>query len=369
LKVYGLASIADLLGDFVAYRSLRPADPRLPGLADLAPGHAPRKGSAEYARVAAAILRAARELTAPGVELRRLVFVGDTKLSDGGAFTTLRDETGWQGRCFIGRDSADVPAIEREGDITHANRWVTLHDFAATLGAEGLAVDAHTAVVVDLDKTLIGARGRNDRLIDQARLRALRASVADELGAGFDASEFERIYRTVDTPRFHPLTGDNQDYVGYLCVIVAGGVFSLSHVEEWVDRGWAGDADRLLGAVDDACDAVGWPSAEVEHFHRGFAERALAGDPTPFKAFRRREFVETSVVMGHMPQGAPPEDVLREELVLTGEVWEVVGRWRAAGALLFGLSDKPDEAAVPTADDAGRGVLPLHRIRTHIVGA
>jgi hypothetical protein len=58
LKVYGTASVSDLLGDFVAYRGLRPADARLPGLAEIAPGPAPRKGAPEYARVAADILRA-----------------------------------------------------------------------------------------------------------------------------------------------------------------------------------------------------------------------------------------------------------------------------------------------------------------------
>jgi hypothetical protein len=55
LKVYGTASIADVLGDFVAYRGLRPADVRLPGLEQIAPGPVPRKGSAEYARVAVAL--------------------------------------------------------------------------------------------------------------------------------------------------------------------------------------------------------------------------------------------------------------------------------------------------------------------------
>jgi len=48
--------IADLLGDSLVYRNLRPQDPRLPGFAELREelglrGELPRKGSAEYARV------------------------------------------------------------------------------------------------------------------------------------------------------------------------------------------------------------------------------------------------------------------------------------------------------------------------------
>ncbi|MFO7170695.1 MAG: hypothetical protein DIU80_021915 [Chloroflexota bacterium] len=368
MKVYGTASIADLLGDFVAYRSLRPADARLPGLAELAPGPPPRKGAPEYARVAAAILRAARQLTAPGVPLERLVFIGDTRLSDGGAFTTLRDVTGWQSRCFIGRDDAAPPAVEQEGDITFANRWSALPAFADRLDAEGFAVDERAAVVIDIDKTLLGGRGRNDKLIDRARLRALRDAVRDVVGDSFDEQRFAEIYRAIDQPRFHPLTADNQDYVGYLCIIVAGSVLRLEHLEELLARPQPPGPERLLAEVAEACEAVGWPSAGVRVFHERFAAQAAAGDPTPFKAFRRREFAETAALMGRLGEGAAAEVALAEELVLTGEVWAVAERWRAAGALLFGLSDKPDEAAVPTEQDAVRGALPIHRIRTRIVG-
>jgi hypothetical protein len=296
------------------------------------------------------------------------VFVGDTRMSDGGAFATLRDATGWDGRCFIGRDDPLDVSARRDGDVTYAGSWEALHFFSASLEAEEFPVDAATAVVLDLDKTLLGARGRNDRLIDQARLRALRASVAAELAEGFDEAEFERIYRTVDTARFHPLTADNQDYVGYLCVIIAGGVFSLDHMVAMAERGVSGGTDALLGMVESACEAVGWPSAQVSGFHGAFAALADAGDPTPFKAFRRREFQETAALLGRLPESADALRALGEEIVITAEVWQVAREWHRRGALLFGLSDKPDEAAVPGDEDAARGVLPLHRIRTHVVG-
>lgn len=368
MNVYGTASIADLLADFVAYRGLRPADARLPGLAELAPGPAPRKGSEAYARAAAAILRAARRLTRPGAEIRRLVFVGDTRLSDVGAFATLRDAAGWDGRCFIGRDDPADLAARHEGDVTYAGSWAALHFFAAALDAEEFPVDETTAVVIDLDKTLLGARGRNDRLIDRARLRALRESVAHQLGARFDEAAFERIYRAVDTPRFHPLTADNQDYVGYLCVLVAGGTLDLDALGRMAAGGAAGGPPALLRRVEETGRADGWPSAEIGRFHEEFARLAAQGDPTPFKAFRRREFTETAALMGRLPETAGAGQALAEEIVLTAEVWQVARGWHERGALLFGLSDKPDEAAVPVAEDAARGVQPLHRLRTHIVG-
>ena len=40
----------------------------------------------------------------------------------------------------------------------------------------------------------------------------------------------------------------------------------------------------------------------------------------------------------------------------------------AARALIFGLSDKPDEASIPTETLAELGNLPLHQIKTDVVG-
>jgi hypothetical protein len=108
------------------------------------------------------------------------------------------------------------------------------------------------------------------------------------------------------------------------------------------------------------------PGTRLATFDQQFAGLVAAGDPTPFKAFRRREFDETAALLGSFRDDAAPETLLREELVLTAEVWKTARRWQARGALLFGLSDKPDEAALPV---EGSDTEPLHRIRTHIVGS
>jgi hypothetical protein len=57
-----------------------------------------------------------------------------------------------------------------------------------------------------------------------------------------------------------------------------------------------------------------------------------------------------------------------EEIVITQEVRELALEWRSRGALLFGLSDKPDEASLPTPELEQQGYLPLHRSVTHLVG-
>ena len=92
-----------------------------------------------------------------------------------------------------------------------------------------------------------------------------------------------------------------------------------------------------------------------------------AGDPTPFKAFRRNEYRTTSARFGGLP-GAPVQELLEQRIVLTEEVREAALALRARGVLLFGVSDKPDEASLPTEEQAGEGMVALHHLETVAVG-
>jgi hypothetical protein len=110
------------------------------------------------------------------------------------------------------------------------------------------------------------------------------------------------------------------------------------------------------------------PSQVLRELHDDIYRRVKAGDPTPFKAFRRREYLETTAKMGNLPDNVPLARRLLEEICLTQEVIEV-GRWfRSRGCLVMALSDKPDEATMPTSESAALGHLPLHRTATHVVG-
>jgi hypothetical protein len=51
-----------------------------------------------------------------------------------------------------------------------------------------------TALVIDLDKTALGARGRNSQVIDRARVQAVQDTIADLLGEGFDLETFQHVY-------------------------------------------------------------------------------------------------------------------------------------------------------------------------------
>jgi hypothetical protein len=72
--------------------------------------------------------------------------------------------------------------------------------------------------------------------------------------------------------------------------------------------------------------------------------------------------------MDWLDDDAPAEDLLANEIVVTQDVREMALAWRTQGALLIGLSDKPDEASIPPDESAVRGYQPIHRAETHAAG-
>ena len=374
MKVYGLATAAEFLGDFIAYRNLEPQQPGLPGLRQvterlgLPAGRVPRKHELDYARVVAEILAAARQMEAPGQPLERLVFVGDSELLDGTAFANLCLVTGWPGLAFIGDESQDAPAFrvaERPpGRVYLANRWAALEEFDRFCAHSGQPLGPRTAVVIDLDKTILGARGRNGKRIDQARSSAMQQTLSALLDQ-FDAQCFIQVYQQFSAPAFHPFTSDNQDYLAYICLMALAGRVDIARLAQAVLQGQIANFEQFIAEMEALRDEM---PPRLAQAHTEVHTCVLAGDPTPFKAFRRNEYRVTAGAMGCLPQAAPVEELLRDELVLTQEVRQKALEWKHNGALLFGLSDKPDEASVPTAELAAQGWQPLHRTPTHAVG-
>jgi hypothetical protein len=376
MNVYGRGAVSDFLGEMVVYRNLVPVDPRVPPLAAICEklgipsGRIPRKSELDYARVIVHMLEAARALDAPGQTLERLVYIGDTRLNDGTAFENLCAAGEWAGLAFIGSETADPPASEvlprsERRCIFLANRWGALYDFDRFRHNEGFFMDARTAVVVDLDKTALGARGRNAQVIDQARVTAVKETVAGLLGAGFNEAGFQGAYDRLNQVEFHPFTGDNQDYLAYISLILGSGLFDLDDVIADVHAGLLSHFQGFIQQVDSQVDDL---SPALSTIHREILANVQAGDPTPFKAFRRREYLATVSRMGHLPDDASVDDILSQEIAITKEVWTLAQNWQEEGALLLGLSDKPDEASLPTEQLAGEGHLPIHQTLTHIIG-
>jgi len=377
MESFGTATLADFAGDLVVFRNLNIQDKRIPGLReawmemDLPSRRIPRKHEEDYARAASWLIRRARKLDKPRGEIQELLFLGDTALADGDAFRNIRRQGRWGGWAFIGSGAYEnkpgPSAWEQSADnVIVAGRWNDLARWTHTILEQGALCDERTALVIDMDKTVIGARGRNSQVIDEARLAGLRATMIEMLGEKFNQIIFEEAYRELNQPRYHRFTADNQDYLAYVCLIISAGVISL--------RG-------LLDCIAEAPDYgflqfVRWSDTrlatgsqpELADMHFSFLKRLEVDDPTPFKSFRRLEYLATTGRMGQLPDTALPSEMLAREICLTREVLDVCTWLKQRGAVVLVLSDKPDEASLPTPEQARDGYRPLHRVKTHVVG-
>jgi hypothetical protein len=375
MKNYGRTSVHEFLGDRVVYRNLRAMDPRLPSLAEIRSevgareGSTPRKSEAAYGRVIVQLLRKAQSMERPGLAIERLVYVGDTRLNDGTAFANICRAGGWPGMAFIGAERDEPARVEvareEHGTLFLANRWTALAAFDDYCGEQGFRLDGRTAVIVDLDKTALGARGRNDQVIDRARVEAVRRTVGNLLGDGFDAAGFQAAYDLLNQPEFHPFTADNQDYLAYICLILGSGLQSLARLVEAVRGGQMASFRQFIGEAD---GRAGQLPGRLQEIHDEVFGLVKEGDPTPFKTFRHNEYETTVGRMGWLDDGAAVEVLLAKEIVITQEVREAALAWREKGSLLFGLSDKPDEASIPREALAAQGYRAIHRMESHAVG-
>ena len=381
MNVHGRTSIHEFLGDFVVYRNLTPLDERLPGLDDVREQTRiphdviPRKSEPPYAHVIVELLRAARESDAPKAKLRRLIYVGDTRMNDGNAFRNIAGAGEWPGMAFIAAEKGDatppdiIEVTKGPGPprtLYLASRWGAISDFEDACRDKDFAIDEHTAIVVDLDKTALGARGRNDHVINQARMEAVRRTVGELLGGNFDREAFETAYDVLNQSEFHPFTSDNQDYLAYICLILGSGLYQLQPLTEEVREARMRSFRQFIDRVDERASDL---PVSLRGIHQRIYDRVQAGDPTPFKMFRYNEYHATVERMGWKDDRASAAELLGGEIVITQEVREAALHWKAKGALLFGLSDKPDEASIPTEDLANEGYQPIHRVETHAVGA
>jgi hypothetical protein len=367
--MYPRKCMSDFLGDRVAYRNLIPADPDLPKLADiwqeigLEKFRVPRKTEPVYAAAVYRYLQATQAKRGQP-PLERILFVGDTPMNDGTSAKNLGQYLPM--RCFIGADRlADEKQIKFEGPVMLANRWQALADFVEWVKKEGFAFDERTALILDLDKTTLGPRGRNDKVIDKARVTAVRLTVEELLGGDFDETAFRSVYDRLNQLEYHQFTGDNQDYLAYISLMVVGQIYPEQRL--WADL----ESGRLTGFHQfvTLCDGhQPQMSGGLLAAHREVTGNIAQSDPTPFKSFRFREYHCTVALMDILPDDTPEAELLAGEITLTGEVADLTEQLAAEGVLTFGLSDKPDEASVPTPENAAKGALPLHRVMMKVVG-
>jgi hypothetical protein len=226
-------------------------------------------------------------------------------------------------------------------------------------------MDEQTVVIIDLDKTALGARGRNDHIIDQVRVEAVHLTVRDLLRDSFDPDEFQSAYTQINQPEFHEFTGDNQDYLAYICLILGVGLFELKPFIADIRAGRLKSFEDFITSVNRQGNML---PADLQVIHDEIYRLVQRGDPTPFKDFRYKEYEVTTHKMGCLNDDVPTDELLAGEIVITQEVREFALRWQAHGALIFGLSDKPDEASIPNDNQWAQGNRAIHQVETHAVG-
>jgi hypothetical protein len=375
MNVYGRTSLYEYLGDFVVFRNLTPIDSRLPGLEDvrdsldIPAGMTPRKGQPAYAQVVVRLLRAAAKLIDPNYTIQQLVYIGDTRMNDGNAFMTIADAGNWRGIAFIAAENhlpSSVDLVEEGKMILYlANRWSALSDFETYCHDHDFQIGQSTAVIIDLDKTALGARGRNDHVINQARVEAVRLTVGNLLGEAFDLVHFQEAYDLLNQPAFHFFTTDNQDYLAYICLILGSDLYELDFLVERIGRKEIETFEQFIIEVNDQVEKL---SPALRDVHNSVYDLVQAGDPTPFKDFRYHEYQTTISRMECEEDGKTVSELLSSKIVITQEVREAALRWKGRGALLFGLSDKPDEASIPREKFVAQEYQPIHRVKAYAVG-
>jgi hypothetical protein len=363
-------TLADVMGDGVVYRNLEPMRRDIPGLrtawAEVGLGHyyVPRKTDPEYATALMHYLKQAQQARGIKAPLERLLFIGDTLMLDGSAAHNVGKHLPLLG--FIGAERSREPAkIDIQSDLMVANRWGALADFVHWLDEMHFGYDERTALLIDLDKTSLGARGRNDKVIDEARVQAIYRTMRNTLGAGFDEVAFRQVYDALNVPKYHAFTADNQDYLAYVCLMVIGGVCPAEEMWRDLASGALSSIQQFVTRCDGRQSGM---AAGLLAAHQEVYQGIKIGDPTPFKAFRRVEYLETVGRMNRLPQDAEEGVVLGQEIVITAEVTSIAAYMAKRGVLIFGISDKPDEASLPTVEHAAQGYQPLHRTTMKIYG-
>lgn len=374
IEDFGLARLSDLLDDRIVYRRLEPIDRRLSGLKSarynlgLNEIKIPRKVDPEYAKVTLWILENMQEKRRASLD--EILVIGDTMSGDGHAFQRIQSLAQRPGAAFIAAEQADADAshqVDSDSQIYQANRWSSLVAFLEWSMAQGLKLGKQTAVVVDIDKTALGARGRNDRVIDKARLLGLYRTVSGVLEDDFNARLFEEHYNKLNQPQYHKVTEDNQDYLAYICLILNTGMIGCQELQERMQNNSLNSFEQFVRWVE-LLIVQSSVSEVMRQVHLSTITSVQQGDPTPFKRFRRNEFEATLEHMNNLGDDAPVAQRLAEEITITSEVYQA-GMWlQKRGCLVMSLSDKPDESSCPDRR-YHRGKQAIHEAETHMVGA
>ncbi|MBC7195273.1 MAG: hypothetical protein H5U37_06430, partial [Caldisericia bacterium] len=121
----------------------------------------PRKKDKNYALVLSFIIDKIGDFN-------KVIYIGDTFLNDKSVIENLTNLNKYEVYGIITEGKGE---FKREKNIILNNSWENLVNLIKELN---LNFDNNTFIITDIDKTLIGARGRNDLSIDKARFDAIK---------------------------------------------------------------------------------------------------------------------------------------------------------------------------------------------------
>lgn len=374
-KIWPRHSIADIFDNRIVYRNLIPLDDRIPDIEvarqalNLAEGWIPRKAKdPEYADVILFFLAHFATLDSRG-ELSRVLYLGNRQSRDQATLGHFRQSTDLTLFSFLcEEDEEQAKEVTIDGDNMLVNRWEGLADLAVFLHERGFPLDAQTAIIVDLDKTVIAARGRNSWPLNRSRVEGVKLMVQDVLGARFEEPRFQAVYGELNQPKYHFFTEDNQDYVTYVSLMASALVYPINDLLEDLAYEKLTTFREFLAVTRERLQSSPqyqdlWPVYEEVAYYYAL------NDPTVFKSFRHKQYESTLGRLDMLPDGVDEDQLLQEEIVMTREVFDFLQMAKKRGVNLLTISDRPDESLLPSSEMAARGYKPIHKLPFKVVGA
>ncbi len=327
-KLYKRGRLSDFFESNIVFRELEPVNKNLPGFSALKGKLGlrvlPRKKDKAYVKVLSEMFRAKGNFT-------KILYIGDTLMSDLSVINNFAESGMFKTMGIITREG-EADGFEENENYIFSGSWANLPDVLVHIENKVFNVDKNTVVIIDIDKTAIGARGRNEKAIDRARMDAI-FMLAKKAFNDVSMERFLSVYNVINKREFFFITEDNQDFVSILSILVYGGALNLADFH---------NAQNVLGLL---------AMAEMENPVLEYIETVIKNvkvqNPTAFPQFRKAEFEKTIERMDFLPEKTPVETLLSEEIMITGEVYDTAIYLRSKGAFVFGVSDKPALSSIP----------------------
>jgi hypothetical protein len=321
--------LSDFLGKNIVFRELEPIDNSLPRFSDLKEKlgfyRLPRKKDPEYAMALSEIFRAKGDFN-------KILYIGDTLMSDLSVIKNFADMGKFAVMGIITREN-EIEGFEKRDNYIFNGSWANLPRVARYVEDNFFSIDNGTILVVDIDKTAIGARGRNERAIDRARMDAIFMLV-ENIFPGFSKEQFLSVYSAINNKKFFYLTEDNQDFTSILSILVFSGTVELNALQNF-------------GTLLEVLQNVNVKNPVLMEYVETVMENIKKKNPTAFPQFRKAEFEKTVARMDFLSDDESESKLLEEEILITKEVYDTTLSLKEKGAFVFGVSDKPALSSMP----------------------